>query len=148
MEGQAQRDILRQQPHACTLKRTPRRAKAGQTLLGFRPHVELEQYFRAADFFVQMSHREGSGYAVIEALACGTTPLVSDIAPLRRVVGSAGSLTPVGDAAALADAMVNWAGRDASELRRAARARFDDQLTFDTIGRDLRRAYETLALAG
>jgi glycosyltransferase involved in cell wall biosynthesis len=118
------------------------------TLLGFRPHVELEQYFRAADFFVQMSHREGSGYAVIEALACGATPLVSDIAPLRRVVGSAGSLTPVGDAAALADAMVTWAGRDASELRRAARARFDEVLTFDTIGRDLRHAYESMAFAG
>ncbi len=37
LEGQAQRDILRQQPHDCTLKRTPRRAKAGQTLKGFRP---------------------------------------------------------------------------------------------------------------
>jgi glycosyltransferase involved in cell wall biosynthesis len=117
------------------------------TLLGFRPHVELEEYFRAADFFVQMSHREGSGYSVIEALACGTTPLVSDIAPLRRVVGDAGSLSPVGDAPALATAMLNWAGRDATALRRAARARFEDALSFETIGRDLRRAYETLVLA-
>jgi glycosyltransferase involved in cell wall biosynthesis len=115
------------------------------TLLGFRPHDELVQHFRAADFFVQLSHREGSGYSVIEALACGTTPLVSDIAALRRIVGDAGSLTPVGDAKALAAAMMDWATRDQATLRREARRQFDDQLTFARLGRDLRLAYETLA---
>ena len=113
-------------------------------LLGTLLHAELEQYFRAADFFVQTSHREGSGYSVLEALACGTTPLVTDIAALRRIVGEAGSLTPVGDAAALAEAMVSWSHRDRATLRRAARDRFERDLTFDAIGRDLRAAYQTL----
>jgi glycosyltransferase involved in cell wall biosynthesis len=113
-------------------------------LLGTLPHAELEQHFRAADFFVQTSHREGSGYSVLEALACGTTPLVTDIAALRRLVGEAGSLTPVGDAGALAEAMVSWSRRDRVTLRRTARDRFKRELTFDAIGRDLRAAYQTL----
>jgi len=114
-------------------------------LLGTRPHAEIELRFRAADFFVQASHREGSGYSLLEALACGVVPLVTDIPAARRIVGGAGSLTPVGDAGALARAMVSWAERAREPLRRAARARFDDALTFDVVGRELRDAYETVA---
>jgi glycosyltransferase involved in cell wall biosynthesis len=114
-------------------------------LLGTRPHAELEHRFRAADLFVQTSHREGSGYSVLEALACGATPLVTDIPSLRRIVGRAGSLTPVGDVKALAAAIVEWSARDRPTLRRAARDRFDDALTYEAIGRDLRAVYEHLA---
>jgi glycosyltransferase involved in cell wall biosynthesis/cytosine/adenosine deaminase-related metal-dependent hydrolase len=115
------------------------------TLLGARSHADMEALFRAADFFVQTSHREGSGYSVVEALACGTPPLVTDIPSLRRVVGAAGSLTPVGDASALAEAIVAWAARDAAVRRAAARARFDAALSFDVIGRELRGVYEAVA---
>jgi glycosyltransferase involved in cell wall biosynthesis len=113
------------------------------TLLGRRPHAEMEQLFRAADFFVQTSHREGCSYSIIEALSCGTTPLVSDIPSSRRTLGDAGSLTPVGDAPALADALVAWGARDRRALRHAARARFEGALSFDVIGRELRAVYET-----
>ncbi|HEU4630133.1 MAG TPA: glycosyltransferase family 4 protein [Gemmatimonadaceae bacterium] len=115
------------------------------TLLGRRPHAAMEAYFRAADFLVQASHRESCGYATIEAMACGTPPLVTDIPPTRRMVGDAGSLTPVGDARALACAMVAWAALDRAALRRRARARFECALSYDAIGRELRAAYEALA---
>jgi glycosyltransferase involved in cell wall biosynthesis len=114
-------------------------------LLGARPHSEMEALFRAADLFVQMSHREGSGYSVIEALACGTPPLVTDIPPLRSIVADAGSLTPVGDAGALANAIVTWSGADRARQRRAARERFEQALSFDAIGRQLRTVYESMA---
>jgi len=116
-------------------------------LVGTRPHAEMELRHRAADFYVQTSHREAAGYSLIEALACGTTPIVTDIPPSRRIVGDAGSLTPVGDADAMAHAIVAWAQRDRDTLRRNARARFEDALTFETIGHDLRKTYETLAAA-
>ena len=115
------------------------------TLLGQRPHVEMELRFRAADFFIQTSHREASGFSLLEALSCGTTPIVTDIPAARVIVNGAGSLTPVGDAPALARAMIDWSKRDRANLRRAARARFDSALTYDVIGRTLRNAYETLA---
>lgn len=114
-------------------------------LLGARPHAELEHRFRAADLFIQTSHREGSGFSLIEALACGATPLVTDIPAARWIVGNAGSLTPVGDASALASAIVTWARRDPLALRARARARFDEALTFEAIGRQLRACYTSLA---
>lgn len=116
-------------------------------LLGTRPHDEMELFYRAADFYLQTSHREGSGYSLLEAMACGTPPIVTDIPPTRFIVDDAGSLTPVGDAPAMAAALVSWAGRDPSSLRLAARARFDAALTFDVIGRQLRGAYESLVQA-
>jgi glycosyltransferase involved in cell wall biosynthesis len=115
------------------------------TLVGQRPHAEMELRFRAADFFIQTSHREASGFSLLEALSCGTTPIVTDIPAARVIVNGAGSLTPVGDAPALAQAMVDWSRRDRAKLRDAARVRFDSALTYDVIGRTLRHAYETLA---
>jgi glycosyltransferase involved in cell wall biosynthesis len=114
-------------------------------LLGTRPHEEMELRFRAADFFVQTSHHEGSGYSLLEALACATPPLVTDIPPARRIVGDVGSLTPVGDVGALAKALIEWSARDLAALRAAARARFERELTFDALGLELRGVYETLA---
>lgn len=116
-------------------------------LLGTRPHAELELRFRATDFFVQASHREGSGYSIIEALACGATPLVTDIPAARAIVAGAGSLTPVDDVSTFADALVEWGQRDVALLRVAARARFDDALSFEVVGRQLRAAYDALATA-
>ncbi len=117
------------------------------TMLGTRPHAELEQRYRAADFYLQTSHREGSGYSLLEALACGATPLVTDIPAARAIVGDVGSLTAVGDAIALGDAIVAMASRERQSLRVAARARFDEALTFDAIGRRLCGVYAALASA-
>lgn len=116
-------------------------------LLGRRAHADMETLFRAADFFLQTSHREGSGFALLEALSCGTTPLVTDIPPSRRIVGDAGALTPVGDARAMAEALVSWAARDRTRLREAARARFDHALSFDVIGQAWRSVYEQVLAA-
>jgi glycosyltransferase involved in cell wall biosynthesis len=115
------------------------------TLLGARPHAEMETLFRAADLFLQASHREAGGYSLIEAMACGTPPIATDIPPARRIIGDARALVPVGDAGAMARAIVDWAGRDSALTRTAARARFESALSFDAIGRSLRDAYAELA---
>jgi glycosyltransferase involved in cell wall biosynthesis len=117
------------------------------TLLGQRPYATMESHFRAADLFVQTSRREGCSYSTIEALSCGTPPLVTDIPSMRRVVNGAGSLTPVGDARALADAMVAWSGGDRVRQRLVAREWFEQALSFDVIGRELRTVYAALARA-
>ena len=113
-------------------------------LLGARTYDQMEALFRSADFFVQTSHAEASGRSLLDAMACGVTPLVTDIPPWRRIVGATGSLTPVGDSKALANAMVDWADRDRVALGSAVRARFDEALSYDVIGRELRAAYESL----
>jgi glycosyltransferase involved in cell wall biosynthesis len=118
-------------------------------LLGEVPYPEIQMHYRAADFLVQASHAEGSGGALIDALACGTTPLVTDIASFRRITGEGefGALVPMDDAAALATAIRDWSGRERTTLRRRAREHFERDLSFDAIGRQLRVAYDTLRVS-
>lgn len=123
---------------------TSERLRNRVVLLGARPHDELERLFRAADFYIQTSHREGSGFSLLEAMSCGTPPIVTDIPPSRQIVGDAGSLTPVGDAQRMSDALVACAARDRTTLRLAVRTRFERALTFDAIGQQLRGVYEAL----
>jgi glycosyltransferase involved in cell wall biosynthesis len=105
-------------------------------LVGRVPHQGIEAYFSAADLFVLGSHHEGSGYSLMEACACAAVPVVTDIPTFRLLTGAAaGALWPVGDAAALACALVEVAGRDLAAERARIADHFARELSWDAIGR-------------
>jgi glycosyltransferase involved in cell wall biosynthesis len=110
-------------------------------LLGTVAHAQVETLMRAADLFVSGSHSEGSGYALLEALACGVSPVVTDIPSFRALIGGSrvGHLWPCGDAAALAAALVNAAADRPSSAQ--VRAHFDAALSFAAVGRQWADAY-------
>ncbi len=111
-------------------------------LLGRVSHEHLEQLMRAADLFVLGSHREGSGYSLIEALACGLTPVVTDIPSFRSLTGAGavGKLWACDDPLALCAAILG-AGTD-PETRSSVRAHFDRELSFDALGRKIGAMYQ------
>jgi glycosyltransferase involved in cell wall biosynthesis len=115
-------------------------------LLGKVPHARVETLMRAADLYVSASHREGSGYSLIEALACGLTPVVTDIPSFRALTGrgAIGCLWPVGDAVALSRALVDSAAALGPAARARARAHFEQDLSFAAVGRALGTAYRAL----
>jgi glycosyltransferase involved in cell wall biosynthesis len=114
-------------------------------LLGRVPHDTIELLCRAADIFVSGSHHEGSGYALIEALACGATPVVSDIPPFRRIAGQTGYLAAVADVQCFAAGLVRVAREPRADLRRRALVHFNAKLSFRAVGSRLREVYEALA---
>lgn len=120
------------------------------TLLGRLPHRDIEEYLRAADFLLQGSHRESGGYGVIEALACGTTPLVTDIPSFRRITGNGrfGALVSVGDHRGLAQEIVRWSALKGPALRDSARRHFEAALSLRAVGHELRRSYQLLSQMG
>ncbi|HZS60996.1 MAG TPA: glycosyltransferase family 4 protein [Gemmatimonadaceae bacterium] len=111
------------------------------TFLGKRPHAELETIYNGADYFVLGSHNEGSGYALLEAMACGVVPVVSDIPSFRRIVGSSGELFTPGDADAFAAALRRAMARPLPQASLHAAADFEQRLSFRAIARDLIRVY-------
>lgn len=77
------------------------------TLHGEVPHLELPGYYAAADVFCLPSHAESFGMANVEAMACGTPVVTSDLEGVRAYArdGENGLLVTPGDAEALADAL-------------------------------------------
>jgi glycosyltransferase involved in cell wall biosynthesis len=60
--------------------------------LGFVPSETLRVFYRAAAVFAFPSLYEGFGLAPLEAMACGTPVVASDIPPLVEAVGDAAEL--------------------------------------------------------
>ena len=65
----------------------------------------LAACYRAADAFVFPSLWEGFGWPVLEAMACGTPVVVSNVASLPEIAGEAGVFVSPHDHAALAEAL-------------------------------------------
>jgi glycosyltransferase involved in cell wall biosynthesis len=115
-------------------------------LLGPLPHADVELLLRASDFLMLGSHREGSGYAVLEGLACGVTPIVTDIPSFRRLTdeGRIGSITPPGDAPAMARGLREWWDVPLDVRRQQALTFSARELSLAAVGRQLRAMYETV----
>ncbi len=96
-------------------------------LLGRVPHERVEQLMRAADAFVLGSHREGSGYSLIEALACGLPPVVTNIPSFRALTGAGavGMLWEPGNPRSLCAALLALRARADAGPRMGVRAHFD-----------------------
>ncbi|WP_126941803.1 glycosyltransferase family 4 protein [Xanthomonas sp. BRIP62409] len=116
-------------------------------LLGRVPHARVETLLRACDLFVSASHAESCGYAAVEAYACGTLPLLTDIPSFRALSdgGAVGALWPVGDASALADLLLRVVRQRPD--RAQVRAHFDARLSFAAVGQRWKRAYIQLLAA-
>lgn len=115
-------------------------------LLGRVPHDRVELLMRASDLFVLGSHREGSGYSLIEALACGLPPVVTDIPSFRALTGEgrAGGLWPCGDAQALSKAVQSIWSQSRAVMRSTVRAHFERELSFPALGVKLCGMYENV----
>jgi glycosyltransferase involved in cell wall biosynthesis len=112
-------------------------AETGVVFAGER--LDMDVVYGALDLYVLASHREGFPRSAMEASAMAVPVVATDIRGCRQVVdhGRTGLLFPVGDAAALADAVAGLVDDDRrrAELGEAARAKaeaeFDQQRVID-----------------
>ncbi|MDP2233385.1 MAG: glycosyltransferase, partial [Actinomycetota bacterium] len=96
------------------------------TLTGRLHQRDLARWMAAADVFVLPSRAEGLGLVLLEAMACGTPCVGSDVGGIPEVLAtpSCGALAPAEDPAALADAIaqVLATGKDSYEAACRAQA--------------------------
>ncbi|PWG02384.1 glycosyltransferase [Sphingosinicella humi] len=104
--------------------------------LGNRPHEELPRLLAAADVMVLASQSEGLANVWVEALACGTPIVISDVGGAREVVDRSEAGRLVGrEAGAIAAAVRDLlAAPPAPAAARAAAERF----SWDRNARELR----------
>ncbi len=72
---------------------------------GFVADEDLPALLSLAELFVFPSQYEGFGFPVLEAMACGTPVITSNVSSLPEVAGAAGLLVSPTDVAGLAEAM-------------------------------------------
>ncbi len=104
--------------------------------------------FRGAAAFAYPSRYEGFGLPPLEAMAAGVPVVATHGGSLPEVIGDAGLLVPVGDADAMADALVEALDDDARRARlvaagRANLTRFDWTRTVAQLTDLYRRAAPT-----
>jgi glycosyltransferase involved in cell wall biosynthesis len=85
--------------------------------------AELAALYAGALAVVTPSYLEGFGLPPLEAAAHGTPAVVSDLECFAETLGDAALRVPVGDARALADALLRIGGDDALRARLGAAAR-------------------------
>ncbi|MFQ5594971.1 MAG: glycosyltransferase family 4 protein, partial [Anaerolineae bacterium] len=110
---------------------------------GRAPFERMEAIYNSADFLLQASRREFSGCAVLEAMACGVIPVVTDIPSFRAMTdeGRYGVLFPPGDAEALARGVLAIPRAAIPSWSAAVRGRFERALSFPALARRLEAVY-------
>lgn len=116
--------------------------------LGLVPRERLAAFFSAADAVAVPSHYESFGLVAIEAMACGTPVVASDVGGLRYSVihRETGLLAPARDERAFADALGLLL--EAPELRRSmgrtAAEHVASAFTWDVVAERLDALYGSL----
>jgi phosphatidyl-myo-inositol alpha-mannosyltransferase len=133
------------------------REQAGELMryirfLGLVDDAGKASAMRSADVYcAPNTGGESFGIVLVEAMAAGTPVVASDLDAFRRVLcdGQAGSLVPVGEAGALADALIEVLDNDVLRQRHVA-AGSDAVRRYDwsVVASQIMRVYETVAGPG
>ena len=109
-------------------------------------HDDLAAWYSAADFYISGSHKEGSGYALIEAMACGCIPVATKIPSFSMITdnGKVGFLFEPGNKDALLTAMMHAQLTDAGQMRNKILQHFQQELSFEAISRKIQELVATL----
>lgn len=109
-------------------------------------HKLLNDFYNSADYFVLGSHYESSGYSLIEAMACGVTPIVTNIPSFKTITqnGARGSLWEAGNVISFYETVRNVLILNKEELSKGNVDIFNTELSFSAISRKAKYFYEKL----
>jgi len=117
-------------------------------LRGPAPKEKMPEVYREADLLVHLSVCEGMSNVVLEAMASGLPVVATAVGGMRALVepGLSGTLVPVGDAAAVAEALVPLVADPARRALQGKQARARaETLSWETAARRYAELADALA---
>lgn len=119
------------------------------SFLGRITDVELRGWYQRADIAVTPTRNlEGFGLSTVEAMACGTVPLVTPVAANPEIAGAVSHLlvAPSADALGLAEGVLRlWNSSEINSLSSTVRGAVHPSLSWPVVGREHLNLYRTLA---
>lgn len=109
--------------------------RSSVVMLGEVPHYDLPRIYASSDFFVSGSHREGSGYALAEAMAHGVVPVIPRIPSFSTMAKQAAHFWSPGNASDCARAMIDALSEPVEPQREKVRGQYREFLSTEAIGR-------------
>ncbi len=139
--------------HAALERRAADAGIASRTVFaGHVSRADIPTWFAAADVFVHAAELEAAGNVVLEALAAGCAVVCTDSGGPGEYVrsGENGLVVPVGDVAALREALATVLGDPALRQRfaREGRRRIEASHTYPRMMRELRAIYDEVVGPG
>ena len=108
---------------------------------GYLPQADLRRLTAGAAALVLPSRYEGFGLPALEALACGVPVVTTDIPVLREVTGGLAEYVPVGDVAALAEALRRMLATEQDAARIGERRAWAATFTWERCAAETVTAY-------
>ena len=121
------------------------------TFLGSKDQDTLVDYYSAAAVVVAPSHYESFGMVALEAMACGTPVIASDVGGLSINIADAfnGYLVPAGDAEALAGKLTLLLKYDSLRKQLSWQAsRWAERYSWANIAEEVMTVYEKALMTG
>jgi D-inositol-3-phosphate glycosyltransferase len=115
--------------------------------LGKRDQDTLPYYYSAADVLVMPSHYESFGMVALEAMACGTPVIASQVGGLAFLIqdGVTGYHVPGGDSVALCDRLTRLLGDEPLRQKMGEQgAQYAQGYTWENIAPQIVSVYESL----
>ena len=110
---------------------------------GFVSETDLPKYYRAADVLSCTSLREGYPLVCLEAMACGTPVVATNLGTIREIVDDTGILIGEKDHTSLAKGIISLLKDSSLRKKLGARAakRVKENFTWDRIAEKAIRIY-------
>lgn len=115
------------------------------TTTGYLPTEDLRRVVAGAACLVLPSRYEGFGIPLLEAFACGTPVITTDLPVTREVTGGLARMFPVGDADALAGELAAVLAGTPDAAERDKRRAWARTFTWDRCAAATREAYARAA---
>ena len=115
-------------------------------LVGEVPKELISHWYSAADFYISGSHHEGSGYAVLEAIACGCVPIITRIPSFVKMTeaGNFALFFSPGNVEELYQVLTQAGQIDIPTKSSEAKSHFNHHLSFNGIAVQLQLICEAV----
>jgi glycosyltransferase involved in cell wall biosynthesis len=113
-------------------------------LVGKVKYEQLPYWYTGTHYHISSSYREGGSYALLEAMACGAVPIVSNIPASVKAIGNRGYVFEPGDVEGLVSIMKQLDLREQAKQSELVQEYFQKEFSPGSIAKQLYQITTTL----